>query len=141
MVCSRKDQGVFLSKVGSAFQNQMYIDGGMTPLLQFLDIHVNKSFKDRLKDKWADWINCEVEYTRTGKRKRASYEMVAKWAHEAWKKVPNEIIFSGFKQCGYIEWNGNLDVLYSRLKETITNRAVPLSLILEVEEMIEKKSY
>ena len=58
--------------VGSGFQNlktdAKYIDGGMTPLLQFLDFHVNKSFKDRLKDTWADWMDCgEVEYTRTGK--------------------------------------------------------------------------
>ena len=62
--------------------------------------------------------------------------MVAKLAQEAWKEVPTEMIVSSFKQCGYIEWNGNLDVLHSRLKETITNRAVPLSLILEVEEMM-----
>ena len=46
------------------------------------------------------------------------------------------MIVSGFKQCGYIEWDGNLDVLHSRFKETITNRAVPINLILEVEEII-----
>ena len=46
------------------------------------------------------------------------------------------MIVSGFEQCGYIEWDGNLDVLHSRLKETITNRAVPINLILEVEEII-----
>ena len=62
--------------------------------------------------------------------------MVAKWAQEAWKEVPNDMIVSGFKQIGFIEWDGDLDVLHSRLKETITNRAVPMSLILEVEEMI-----
>ena len=37
-------------EVGSAFQNLetdvKYIYGGMTPLLQFSDTHVNKSFKD-----------------------------------------------------------------------------------------------
>ena len=158
MVCLRKDQDVFFKQkksllimdtarshigdeIGSTFQNletdAKYVDGGMTPLLQFLDTHVNKSFKDRLKDTWADWMDCgEVEYTRTGKSRRASYEMVAKWAQAAWKEVPNDMIVSGFKQCGYIEWDGNLDVLHSRLKETITNRAVPMSLILEVEEMI-----
>ena len=44
------------------------------------------------------------------------------------------MIVSDFKQCGYIEWGGNLDVLHSHLKETITNQAVPMSLILEVEK-------
>ena len=30
------------------------IHGGMTPLLQFLDTHVNKPFKDIMKEKWED---------------------------------------------------------------------------------------
>ena len=31
------------------------IHGGMTPLLQFLDTHVNRPFKDIMKEKWEDW--------------------------------------------------------------------------------------
>ena len=31
------------------------IDGGMTPLVQFLDNHVNKPFKDIMKEKLEDW--------------------------------------------------------------------------------------
>ena len=46
------------------------------------------------------------------------------------------MVIDGFKQCGYIHWNWSLDVLHSRLKDTITNREVPASLILEVEEML-----
>ena len=39
------------------------IHGGMTPLLQFLDTHVNKLFKDIMKEKWEDWIvNGEAEF-------------------------------------------------------------------------------
>ena len=30
------------------------IHGGMTPSLQFLDTHVNKSFKGIMKEKWED---------------------------------------------------------------------------------------
>ena len=30
------------------------IHSGMTPLLQFLDTHVNKPFKDIMKEKWED---------------------------------------------------------------------------------------
>ena len=47
-----------------------------------------------------------------------------------------ECEFKEFRECGYIECNGNTDVLYSRLKETLKNRAVPMSLILEVNEII-----
>ena len=72
----------------------------LPPLLQFLDSHVNKYFKDRLKDTWDDWMDCgEVEYTRTGKRRSASYEIVEKLDQEAWKEIPNNTIVSGFKQC------------------------------------------
>ncbi len=34
-----------------------YIDTRMTPLLQFLDSHVNKPFKDGLKEKWQEWVD------------------------------------------------------------------------------------
>ena len=41
---------------------------GMTPLLQFLDTHVNKPFKDIMKEKWEDWIvNGEAEFMENGK--------------------------------------------------------------------------
>ena len=50
------------------------IHGGMTPLVQFRDTHVNKPFKDILKEKWDDWIvNGEAEFTEKGNTKRASY--------------------------------------------------------------------
>ena len=46
------------------------------------------------------------------------------------------MIMKGFKECGYIKWNGSLDVSHSRLKDTLSNRSVPMSLILEVYEML-----
>ena len=76
-----------------------YINAGVTPLLQFLDTPLNKPFKDSLKDRWE-------EYTRNGNRKRASYEMVATWASDAWKEVATEeIIVCGFRENRYIEWH------------------------------------
>ena len=37
---------------------------GMTPLLQFLDVHINKPFKDQLKDQYEVLIDEEKkEYT------------------------------------------------------------------------------
>ena len=50
--------------------------------------------------------------------------------------MSGDMIIKGFKECGYIEWNGSLDVLHSRLKDTIANRSVPMGLILEVDEML-----
>jgi hypothetical protein len=53
------------------------IPGGMTPLLQPADVHWNKSFKSSMKERWLQWLaEGGEEYTRGGKRKSASYEMV-----------------------------------------------------------------
>ena len=43
---------------------------------------------------------------------------------------------SGFKQCGYIEWDDDHHRLHSRLRDTILNQAVPIEAILEVNEML-----
>ena len=46
------------------------------------------------------------------------------------------MIIKGFKECGYIEWNGSLGVLHSTLKDTIVNRSITRSLIIDVDEML-----
>ena len=105
-----------------------YINAGMTPLSQFLDTHLNKPFKDSLRDRWEEWLdNGEKEYTRNGNRKRASYEMVATWASDAWKEVATDEI---------IEWHGDRAQLHSRLRETIESRDVPAENPEEVDQLI-----
>ena len=53
------------------------IPGRMTPVLQPADVHWNKPFKTTMREKWIQWLSDgEVEYTCSGKRKSASYEMV-----------------------------------------------------------------
>ena len=51
-------------KFRTANADVKYIDSGMTPLLQFLDTHVNKPFKVSLKDQWEEWLdNGKEEFT------------------------------------------------------------------------------
>ena len=101
------------------------IHGGMTPLWQFLDTHVNNPFKDIMEEKWEDWtVNGEAEFMEKGNRKRASYQLVAEWVDDdTWKKVATgELIIKGFRQSGYIEYDGETSNLHSRLQETIRKR-------------------
>ena len=109
-----------------------------SPLLQFIDTHVNKPFKDILKERWADWItNSTEESTKQGNRRRASYEMNCQWTFEVWEMVAKpEFVISGFQQCGYIEWNGDYQKLHSRLRDTILNRTAHIETNLEVDEML-----
>eukprot|EP00795_Rhopilema_esculentum_P002477 gene2477-18139_t len=105
---------------------------------EFIDTHINKPFKDVLKERWGEWIACGTEeFTKQGNRRRASYEMLCQWVLQAWKAVSKPaFIVSGFKQCGYIEWDDDYHKLHSRFRDTILNRAVPLEAILEVNEML-----
>ena len=89
------------------------IHGGMTPSLQFLDTHVNKPFKDIMKEKWEDWIeNGAAEFTEKGNRKCASYQIVAEWADYTWKKIATDELIKGFRQCVYIEYDGETSNLH-----------------------------
>ena len=59
-----------LKKFRTANMDVKYINSGMTPLLQFLDTHANKPFKDSLKDQWEEWLdNGKEEFTKSGKRR------------------------------------------------------------------------
>ena len=86
-----------------------------------------------MKEKWEDWIgNGEAEFTEKGNRKRTSYQLVAEWADDTWKKVAtDELIIKGFRQCGYADYDGETSNLHSRLQETIKKREVPEEVIRE----------
>ena len=116
------------------------IHGAMTPLLQFLDTHVIKPFKDIMKEKWEDWIvNGEAEFMEKGNKKRVSYQLVAEWPDDGSKKVAtDELILKGFRQCGYIEYDGETSNLHSRLQETIKERKVPEEVIQGVNEFLKE---
>ena len=49
------------------------IDGSMTPLLQFIDTHINKPYKDHLRNKSNKWMaGDKIQFTASSKCKRAS---------------------------------------------------------------------
>ena len=73
------------------------IPGGLTKVLQPLDISVNKSFKCELRKIWEQWmVSGEKSFTNTGRMRRASYETVCQWVKDAWLAVPDTAIISGF---------------------------------------------
>ena len=57
-------QSHFGKEVDQAFElsntTTKMIHGGMTPLIQFLDTHINKPFKDCLKEAWETWMEAGV---------------------------------------------------------------------------------
>ncbi len=79
------------------------IPGGLTKVLQPLDLTTNKSFKGHVRKHWETWMASENHsYTKNGNMKRASYEEVARWVSQAWREVSPDTIKSGFSQAEII---------------------------------------
>lgn len=58
---------------------------GLTKELQPLDIGVNGAFEARLRTAWERWMtNGEHTFTKTGRRRRASYVTIGQWIVNAW---------------------------------------------------------
>ena len=76
------------------------IPGGMTSLLQPLDVAVNKPFKDRLRQKWSTWILEGVKsYTKMGRMRKVDLPTICSWIVEVWDEIPNDIIKRAFLKC------------------------------------------
>jgi hypothetical protein len=79
------------------------IPGGLTKVLQPLDISVNKCFKAELRRIWEWMTSGEKSFTKTGRMRRASYETVCGWVKAAWACVPDTTIISGFVKAGIVD--------------------------------------
>ena len=103
------------------------IPAGMTSLQQPCDVVWNKPLKDRVRAMWNEWmVSGEQQFTRGGKRKRASYHMVAEWVVAAWQDIPRTMIEASFVQCDLVG-NGSedFDVLHSSLRHLLTTGEPP----------------
>ena len=82
------------------------IHGILTPLLLFLETHVNTGTHDTHVNRWEDWVeNGEAEFTKKEIARRASYQLVPEWADDTWKKTTTgDLIMKGFQQYDYIEY-------------------------------------
>ena len=76
------------------------IPGGLTKKLQLLDISVNQSFKNHIREDWEKWMSEGMyKFTATGMR-QATHEEVCNWVIRAWRAVKVTSITNGFKKAG-----------------------------------------
>uniref|UniRef100_A0A5S6Q763 DDE-1 domain-containing protein n=1 Tax=Trichuris muris TaxID=70415 RepID=A0A5S6Q763_TRIMR len=76
------------------------IPGGLTSILQPLDVCLNKPFKDYLREEWNEWMtNGQKYYTRGGCMRAPSLQTLCQFVINAWCKVKTETVIKSFKKC------------------------------------------
>ncbi|XP_043938207.1 uncharacterized protein LOC122810708 [Protopterus annectens] len=74
--------------------------GGITHLLQLLDVSVNKSMKKAIHCKWNEWLSdSNHTYTAGGRMHQPTFSDLAKWVLVAWHDLDAHIIQQGFLKC------------------------------------------
>ena len=75
------------------------IPGGLTKLLQPLDISVNRTFKASMRVLWEEWMSSgEHSFTKTGRLRRATLTEIAQWVLSAWDSVSVTCVTNGFRK-------------------------------------------
>ncbi|CAG8714548.1 7880_t:CDS:2, partial [Scutellospora calospora] len=73
--------------------NIAVIPGGLTSKLQPLDVCINKSFKDKYRKFYNEWMASEIlSLTLASRIRRPSYSTVANWIKIAWDQVDSALI-------------------------------------------------
>ena len=94
--------------INSIFNTDLtVISGGVTSVLQPLDVSLNHPFKCRVRDQWTRWMSSgAAELTAAGNFKRPLLSTIATWATTAWESLEDCIIQKSFKKCSI---SNNLD--------------------------------
>ena len=76
------------------------IPGGLTSVLQQLDVSLNKPFKDYMRQCWNEWMTSDLHtFTPAGNMRATSLSTVCEWVLKAWNEVRTDSVIKSFKKC------------------------------------------
>ena len=94
--------GSVVEKIQGIGIEVQYIPGGCTYLCQPIDVGVNKPIKNKMADKWEDWL--EEEEVQNGKALMTpSRELIASWVVETYWMLDAEKCKNAWRKKGF-EW-------------------------------------
>lgn len=91
----------FKDEIKACNSTPAIIHGGLTKVLQPLDLSVNQSFKAALRHLWEEWmVDGKHGFTSTRRMCHASFQQVLGWINKVWTSVTTETILPGFRKAG-----------------------------------------
>ena len=101
------------------------IPGGLTSVVQPLDVCLNKPFKDRVREKWCTWmIEGEKTFTAGGNVRAAPLSTICEWVKDSWNEIPSEMVARSFK-------NAASQMRWMERRMTSCGRAIMMTAIAE----------
>ena len=77
------------------------IPGGLTSIVQPLDVCVNKPFKDNFRKFYNKWMTSgNHSYTPAEKMRRPSLQLIVEWIEKSWDAIKVDTVTHSFKKCG-----------------------------------------